>query len=262
VQLAASPERGTDTPARITRSPGGSAANVAASATLAGCRTRFVGRVGADDAGERLVAGLAARGVDVRVQREGVTGTIVVLVEPDGERTMLPDRGAAQQLGAIDPAWAHGVSWIHVPAYSLCAEPIGTNTVDFIRRAGVRLSVDVSSEAVVRGFGAARFARLLAALVPEVVLATAREAALVDLSTGVLVIKDGPRPVVVRQPGGAEERVAVDAVDAVVDTTGAGDAFAGGFLAATLEGASAADAVRRGAALAARTVTIPGARAE
>jgi sugar/nucleoside kinase (ribokinase family) len=77
-----------------------------------------------------------------------------------------------------------------------------------------------------------------------------------------LVIKDGPRPVVVRRPGSAEERVAVDAVDAVVDTTGAGDAFAGGFLAATLDGAPAADAVRRGAALAAGTVTIPGARAE
>jgi sugar/nucleoside kinase (ribokinase family) len=56
--------------------------------------------------------------------------------------------------------------------------------------------------------------------------------------------------------------VTVDAVDAVVDTTGAGDAFAGGFLAATLEGASAADAVRRGAAIAARTVTVAGARPE
>ena len=263
VRVDAAPQRGTDTPAQITRSAGGSAANVAAAAALAGCPVRFVGHVGADAAGERLVAGLVALGVDVRVQREGVTGAVVVVVEPGGERTMLPDRGAAQELGPIDAAWARGVSWLHLPAYSLCAEPIATNTIEFVRRAGARLSVDVSSESVVRSFGPASFASLVTALAPDVVFATVAEAALVGpVAAPLLVVKDGGRPVVLRRGGGSEEQVPVAAVPGVVDTTGAGDAFAAGFLAATLDGETPAAAARRGATLAARTVTVAGARVE
>jgi sugar/nucleoside kinase (ribokinase family) len=263
VRLSRRPERGTDTAAAITRSPGGSAANVAAAAALAGCPVRFIGRVGADDVGERLVAGLATLGVDVRVQRAGVTGTVVVLVEPDGERTMLPDRGAAQELGPIDAAWAVGVSWIHLPAYSLCAEPIATHAIELARRAGARVSVDVSSESVIRSFGPARFAELLGALAPHVLFATASEAELVaGVRPPLLVVKDGARPVVLRRADGPEERVPVVAVPHVVDTTGAGDAFAGGFLAATLAGAGPAEAAVGGAALAARTVIVAGARPE
>jgi sugar/nucleoside kinase (ribokinase family) len=266
VRVARSPERGTDTTAVITRAPGGSAANVAAAAASVGCPVRFVGRVGADDVGERLAAGLARRGVDVRVQRDGITGTVVVLVEPGGERTMLPDRGAAALLGPVEPAWGDGVSWVHVPAYSLCSEPIGSNTVEFITRAragGARLSVDVSSESVVRAFGPARFAELLGVLAADVVLATVAEAELVrPLDAPLLVVKDGARPVVLRRGDRSDELVPVVGVAEVVDTTGAGDAFAGGFLSATIGGATAADAVRAGAALAARTVTVAGARAE
>ena len=176
---------------------------------------------------------------------------------------MLPDRGAAQELGPIDAAWAGGVSWIHVPAYSLCAEPIATSTIEFVRRVGGRLSVDVSSESVVRSFGPARFAELLEELAPDVVFATVTESALVDpVSLPLLVVKDGGRPVVLRRAGERDELVPVTAVPGVVDTTGAGDAFAGGFLAATLDGEAPAAAARRGAALAARTVTIAGARVE
>ena len=61
----------------------------------------------------------------MRVQRRGRTGSVVVLVGPDGERTMLPDRGAATELTDVDPAWLDGVTWLHVPSYSLLSEPIG-----------------------------------------------------------------------------------------------------------------------------------------
>lgn len=85
---------GTDNPATVHRTRGGSAAKVA----------RFLGRVGADELGDVLTGRLRACGVDVRVQRGGRTGSVVVLVHEDGERTMLPDRGACAGLGPADIA--------------------------------------------------------------------------------------------------------------------------------------------------------------
>jgi sugar/nucleoside kinase (ribokinase family) len=266
VRLAGPPARGTDTPAVVVRTRGGSAANVAAAAATAGYPTRFVGRVGADATGDLLVASLAASGtgVDVRVQRGGRTGTVVVLVEPDGERTMLPDRAAAQQLAPVDPAWLTGVTWLHLPAYSLCAEPIGASTlgvVERVRRAGTRLSVDVSSVAVVEAFGVTRFAALIDELAPDVVFANVAEAALVQgVEAALLVVKDGARPVELRHLGGRVDQVAVPLVAGVVDTTGAGDAFAGGYLAAVGRGVDPVAAAGEGAALAARTLTAAGAQ--
>jgi sugar/nucleoside kinase (ribokinase family) len=264
VRTAGPPARGTDTAAVIDRARGGSAANVAVAAAAAGCPTRFVGRVGFDAVGERLVGDLVAAGVEARVQRAGRTGCVVVLVEPGGERTMLPDRGAAGELGPIDPAWLDGVRWVHVPAYSLCAEPIGASTraaLAEVRRAGGNVSVDVSSVGAVSAFGRERFVELLRSLAPDVVLATDEEAALLgSWRPGLLVVKRGADAVLVEPAGGTVVEVPVGAVDGVVDTTGAGDAFAGGFLAAVLAGARAADAAVAGVALAGRTLRAVGAR--
>ena len=152
---------------------------------------------------------------------------------------------------------------MHVPAYSLCAEPIGTATVDavqLVRRAGGQLSVDVSSVAVVEGYGVERFVALLDDLAPAIVFANAVEAPLVDAArAGLLVVKDGAGPIMLHGADGHVETVAVTPVERVVDSTGAGDAFAGGFLAATLAGDSPRDAARAGAALAARTLRVAGA---
>ena len=156
VRLASTPALGTDTPARIERRRGGSAANVAACAAQAGVPVRFIGSVGDDDLGDRLVGDLAADGVDVRVQRRDRTGSVVVLVGPDGERTMLPDRAAAMMLADVDADWLDGVTWLHVPSYSLLSEPIGSSVLAMIKAArlrGVKVSVDVSSVAVVEQFG-------------------------------------------------------------------------------------------------------------
>ncbi len=93
----------TDNPAAVHRARGGSAANVAAFA--AGLvPARFIGCVGDDPVADMLTGELTAAGVDVRVQRRGRTGTIVVLVDRRGERTMYPDRGAAAALTPVPPA--------------------------------------------------------------------------------------------------------------------------------------------------------------
>jgi sugar/nucleoside kinase (ribokinase family) len=257
VRIASAPALGTDTPASIERRRGGSAANVAAAAASAGATVRFIGSVGDDDVGSRLATDLATAGVDVRVQRRGRTGAVVVLVGPDGERTMLPDRATATSLVDVDGAWLEGVGWLHVPSYSLLSEPIGTTVrslTTLVRRDGGRLSVDVSSVAAVETYGVDRYCALLAELAPDVVFANEPEARLLPRTGGaVTIVKHGPRPVEVRAAG---ERYTVDVppLPAIADTTGAGDAFAAGFLAATVDGADVRAAVTAGIDLAARVL--------
>ena len=86
----------SDTPAQITTHPGGGGANVAARLASQGVPTLLVARTGNDPAGRAAVADLRAAGVRTSVAVDPVrpTGTVVVIVEPTGERTMLPDRGA------------------------------------------------------------------------------------------------------------------------------------------------------------------------
>ncbi len=267
VWLSDAPRRATDTPVRIFHRRGGSAANVASSAAGIAGTARFVGRVGDDGLGDRLVAELVAAGVDARVQRAGRTGTIVVLVDQSGERTMLPDRGAATELSRVPPSWLSGVTALHLPAYSLTAEPIATACLELAavaRAEHIPLSVDASSVAVLEAFGVERFRSLLRELAPAVVLANVDEAAALGLAADppapITVVKDGARPVVVVAGGDVPcQRVPVAPVDVVTDTTGAGDAFAAGFLLAWSGGAPVVEAVRAGSAVAATVLARPGA---
>lgn len=231
---------GTDTPATVHRARGGSAANVAAQAAEL-YPTRFIGCVGDDSVGRNVTATLAHEGVDVRVQVGSRTGSIVVLVSPDGERTMLPDRGASAELSTIDPDWLAELDAVHVTGYSLVGEPALSacrQALAVVRGAGGLVSLDVSSSGIVRDHGTEDFHILLAELAPDVIFANDDEADLLGWrkntrANQLVVIKQGPAPVIVLTPQGSL-RVAVPRVDGVRDTTGAGDAFAAGFLTALL----------------------------
>lgn len=269
VVWTAGPQRaGTDNPATVTRSRGGSAANVAArAATLA--PTRFVGRVGDDPAGAWLESALAASGVDVRVQRGGRSGSVVVLVDPaDGERTMFPDRAAAAELAPIDHNWLTGTTLLHVPSYGFETDPTAASiigAIEYVRRRGGRLAIDVSAVTVVESLGRERFGELLDALQPEIVFANVDEADTAGLWSrrpppgGAFVVKDGPRPARMLLSDGSEQTVDALSVHAVRDTTGAGDAFAAGFLTAWQEGAGPLAACRSGHAVAASVLSTVGA---
>ena len=92
----------SDTSSRIERTRGGSAANVAYFAAASGLSARFIGQVGADRLGDQLIESMCEAGVDVIARRGGRTGSVVVLVQPDGERTMFPDRGCSPHLTEVN----------------------------------------------------------------------------------------------------------------------------------------------------------------
>lgn len=259
-------EAATDNAARITRSRGGSGANVAAAAARV-VPTRFIGRVGADARGDWLVETLAEAGVEVRVQRGGTSGTVIVLVDADGERTFVTDRGAAADLEPIEADWLDGVECLHLPLYGLVdagSRGACVAAAAEARRRGALVSVDLSSVAAIRAVGVTGLHALLAELHAEVVLANAAEAqcAALDAFTpaaGVaVVIKHGADPVELRLDGRRVE-LPVPPIADVRDTTGAGDAFAAGYLAARIAGRSHEECASAGVALASRALGLPGA---
>jgi sugar/nucleoside kinase (ribokinase family) len=257
---------GSDTACTVWRSRGGSAANVAALA--AGIvPTRFIGCVGPDAAGDQLVADLARHGVDVRVQRGTRTGTCVILVDATGERTMFPDRAASAELADVPLAWLDGVQLLHAPSYAFGSGPAAGATEDLLRsarRSGIAVSLDASSTAMLEEYGRPRYLDLVDRLRPTLFFANAQEAAILDVTRpqfhdALCVVKDGAAPTRIVVSGRIVETIPVPALDAVRDSTGAGDAFAAGFLAAHLRGLDPASAVRAGHERARTVLLSPGA---
>ncbi|MDN3495926.1 carbohydrate kinase family protein [Planococcus sp. APC 4015] len=256
--------RGTDNPAAVRLTRGGSAANVAAAAA-ARHPVRFIGRVGDDSLGETLTREMTDAGVDVRVQRAGRTGAIVVLVDGEGERTMITDRGAAAELEAIEPAWFDDSRWVHFPLYGFAdsaSRAVLMQAVHLLRGRGIPISLDLSSVATMADLGADLLVELVSTIAPDVVFANSDEATLASelgcAPPGVYVVKRGGDPVEVTWQG-AMTAVPIERAPAVLDSTGAGDAFAAGYLAAALAGADPVAAARAGGDLALRALRRPGA---
>jgi len=224
--------RGADTPARISLSAGGQAANVAAWVAALGASSRWLGKRADDAVGRLAAAELERAGVELAgpVEQAG-NGVIVSLVEPGGERSMLPDRGVATLLEPVElrPPWLV-CDHLHVSGYALLAEPVvraAVRAIDLARTGGGRVSVDLSSWSAIRDAGADRFRGLVESLEPDVVFANEEE----------VEVFGGPLPGVtwIQKRGvhgcsfDGDERPAL-AVPEVIDTTGAGDALAAGWI--------------------------------
>ncbi len=241
---------GTDVPGHVSLVQGGSAATTARWLGRLGASTSLVCAVGRDATGRALLAAVRGDGVTPRVIRvPGTrTGRIGVLVGADAERSFVQDRGAALLLGPRDlrPEWFRTADSVHVPAYSLLGEPLGQagrRAVALAREAGAAVSSDLSSIGPLMAGGRRDAQALLAEVAPDLLFATAAEAeALLGANRpdGLLefastaVIKRGAQGATVLARGGAGERtlrldVGTRSVVAT-DTTGAGDAFAAGFL--------------------------------
>ena len=257
-RTSTAPAPGSDAPASISDEEGGSGANVAAWLADLRVPVELVARVGDDSRGAAALAVLDAAGVTLRVARdaERATGRCVVIVTPDGERTMFPDPGANAHLAVSD---LDGLPWragdhLHVSAYSLLREgsrEAALTALGRARAAALSGSIDASSEA------------LLLANADEASALTGHSnpldalRALTDRDL-LVVVKRGADGAVV---GSGDQRWSAPAVPAENrDSTGAGDAFAAGFLASWTREADIEEALRLATGVAARAVSLQGGR--
>ena len=275
LQVSALPAPGETilTAGRRQQSPGGKGANQAAAAAALGARVAMVGAVGADEPGERSVAALAAVGVDVSgVRRRAhlATGTAVVVVDAEGENTIVVDPGAN---GTVTPAEVRDSVTSLAPAVVLAQLEVPVDAVAAAVRASPGATVVLNPAPMPADPGPVRdllphvgvlvpnrgelgrLAGLPEPRTPEAVVDCVRSldlpgAVVVTLGVdGALCIEGGSEPVVV--PG---ERVAT------VDASGAGDVVCGCLAAQLATGVPLVDAVRRANTAAAHSTTNRGAR--
>lgn len=270
---------GTDTAAAIRTVPGGAGANVACWAAYWGCpEVRLLGRVGAD-AADWHERELAACGVRPRlvVDPQAATGTVICLVDTGdaAERTFLTDSGASLRLepGDWSDALLDGVARLHLSGYLLFSEPsraLVTVALRAARARGVPVSLDPASAGFLTRLGVDRFLEVVDGL--DLLLPSRDEACLLtglpDASDAaaklsrhvpLVVAKQGRDGALVARSGAVSAHVpAVPATP--TDTTGAGDAFTGAFLAALIAGAEPEDAAREGCRAGAQAVERVGGR--
>ncbi len=263
VRLEAQPAPDDDVPAAIALVPGGQAANVAAWVCWLGGEARLIARRAEDAAGRVIAAEMERLGVELAgpVAADERSGTVVALVAPDGARTLASDRSASGELGPddVDESMLVGAGVLHVAGYTLLRGPgaeAALRLAQAARRYGARVSVDLSTAHGIEQLGRDAMRARVAALAPDVVFANEAEAEAFGEPIGaVWVVKRGARGCTVEQGGEVVAHASLAVEGAVVDTTGAGDAFAAGYL---LESEPSA-AAQRGQAAAARCVTRVGA---
>ncbi len=260
---------------------GGSAGNTAAGLAALGIRTGFIGQVADDQLGKIYQHDIEAQGIDFLVPARsdvGATARCLILVTPDAQRTMNTFLGAAQMLEAkdVDLSVVEGAGIIYLEGYLWDpAEPRAAMeaAIDAARGAGRKVAFTLSDS-----FCISRHRDSFLKLIEDgrIDILFANEAEIVELAGeaefDAAVAAIAPKVatlVVTRSEKGAiavagDERasVAAEPIERLVDTTGAGDLFAAGFLAGQARGLGLEVSLKLGAIAAAEVIQHYGARPE
>ena len=260
---------------------GGSAGNTAAGLAALGCRAAFIGQVAKDALGDIYRHDIESMGIDFLVEPRsdvGATARSLILVTSDAQRTMNTFLGAAQKLdrSAIDEEAIARSAILYLEGYLWDPEEPRAAmeaAIDHARKAGTKVAFTLSDGFVVERHRA-DFVRLIDAGKIDILFANEQEflhlAQASDLESAIAEYAGRvPILVVTRSEQGAlaisgDERAEVQAepIERLVDTTGAGDLFAAGFLAGQSRGRNLADSLLLGAIAAAEVIQHYGARPE
>ncbi len=260
---------------------GGSAANTLAGLAALGARCAFIGQVADDQLGEVFAHDIRAGGIDFATASrpgEPPTARCLIFVTPDGQRTMNTFLGASQFLpaAALDEAVIASAKVLYLEGYLWDPEEPRAamrRAIDAARGAGRKVAFTLSDAFVISRHGD-DFRALIAAGQIDILFANDTELAALtgedDFDAGIAALAPSvPVLVVTRGAAGAvavagSERAEVPAqpVAKVVDTTGAGDLFAAGFLAGHVRGESLVTSLTMGAVAAAEIISHYGARPE
>jgi sugar/nucleoside kinase (ribokinase family) len=260
---------------------GGSAGNTAAGLAAMGIRTGFIGQVADDELGAIYKHDIQAQGVDFLVPARsdvGATARCLILVTPDAQRTMNTFLGAAQMLEAKDVDLAvvasAGITYLEGYLWDPAAPRAAMEAaIDAARAAGRKVAFTLSDsfcisrhrDSFLKLIEDGRIDILFAneAEITELAGEADFDAAVAAVSPKVLTL------VVTRSEKGAiavagSERASVPAepIERLVDTTGAGDLFAAGFLAGQARGLGLETSLKLGAIAAAEVIQHYGARPE
>ena len=260
---------------------GGSAGNTAAGVAALGGRAGFIGQVAPDQLGEFYRHDLTSTGVEFITPASDVgepTARSMILVTPDGHRTMNTFLGAAQHLpsSALDEGQIRSYAKLYLEGYLWDPETpryAMVRAIEVAREAGRKVAFTLSDTFCVDrhrdGFNA-----LLDGGKIDILFANQAEvealAGVAHLDSAVDAVRDKVEILVVTRSedgalatrGGERADVPAEAIDKLVDTTGAGDLFAAGFLFGTARGRSLKQSLRLGAIAAAEVIQHYGARPE
>lgn len=250
---------------------GGSAGNTIRAMARIGCKVGFIGKVGPDTTGDFFVQALENLGVEPFIFRGTErSGKCVSLISPDGERTMVTHLGAALELEAdeIPPAIFDGYDCLYVEGYLVQNHALLRHTVETARRCGLKIAIDLASFNVVEEN--LDFLRSLVADSVDILFANQDEAkaftgesepvnalqAISDMCE-LAVIKIGTRGALIKN-GSEVLHVGIMAAAKRVDTTGAGDFYAAGFLTGLCNGLSLRQCGTIGAITAGKVIEVVG----
>jgi len=266
---------GSDTASRISTGSGGAAGNVAAWLTRTDARSTIVCHVGDDPAGAAIVADFDELGVEhgELVIPGQASGVVIILVDSSGERTMFPEKGANSSLTLSDLPELSKFQAVYISGYSLLnplARPGVLAMIEKIKADNITIYFDPASVGTMKDVSDTEMHQWFSLM--NVLLLNEEESIyltgsvdmeraldyLLDYSE-VVVIKRGSLGAIAKTRG--FDSISVPAVPAsVVDTTGAGDSFAAGFIATYAKTHDLTAALTSGTELAARCVAIVGGR--